>query len=387
MTHELLAPLDEAGLRRRGSLKWTEFPGEIGAFIAEMDFGLAPPVRQALETAVGDAMTSYLPSPVAARHAEAAAAWMRERYGWEVPAERVHHVADVVACFELAITHFSRPGAPVVVPTPAYMPFLYVPPELGREVIELPMVRSDERWVIDLEQLDRVLVDGSLLVLCNPGNPTGSVFTREELLAISEVVDRRGGRVFADEVHAPIILQPERRHVPYASVSRVAAGHSVTGTSAAKAWNIAGLKCAQFITSNDADEDLWQRACGRAGNAASVLGVIANTAAYTSGSRWLTQVLEQLRRNRDRLAELVAERLPGVRFAAAEGTYFGWLDFSELQLPGGPAQFFHERAGVALTDGAACGDGFAGWIRFNFAMPEPVLERAVERMARAIAEA
>ena len=387
MSHEMLPSLDEAELREHGSLKWTEFPGEVGAFIAEMDFGIAPPVRQALETAVGGAMTSYLPSPVAARHAEATAAWMRERYGWEVRPDRVHHVADVVACFELAIMHFSRPGAPVIVPTPAYMPFLYVPPELGREVIELPMVQSGDRWVIDLDLLDRVLVEGSLLVLCNPGNPTGSVFTRDELLAISEVVDRRGGRVFADEVHAPIILRPEVQHVPYASVSATAAEHSVTGTSAAKAWNIAGLKCAQFITSNDADEDLWQRACARASNAASVLGVIANTAAYTSGGRWLTQVLEQLRQNRDRLAELAAERLPGVRFAVAEGTYFLWMDFSGLRLPGGPARFFHERAGVALTDGAACGEGFDGWIRFNFAMPAPVLERAVDRMARAIAGA
>lgn len=390
MSHEMPPVFDEPELRARGSLKWTEFPGEIGAFIAEMDFGIAPPVRLALEAAIGGAMTSYLPSPVAARHAEATAAWMRERYDWSIEPEQVHHVADVIACLELALTRFSRPGTPVIVPTPAYMPFLELPRELGREVIELPMAQRAGRWVIDPDRLDQVFADGGaggLLILCNPANPTGTVFTRDELLAIAGAVERHGARVFADEVHAPLILQPGLRHVPYASVSDAAAAHTVTGTSAAKAWNIAGLKCGQFIVSNDADEALWQRECVRAENGASVLGVIANTAAYTSGARWLGGVLEQLRSNRDRLAELVAEKLPEVRFTVPEGTYFLWMDCGELRLPGGPADFFHKRAQVALTGGAACGQGFAESVRFNFAMPPAVLERAVERMAQAVSAA
>lgn len=382
-----LAPFfdaDEDELRARGSLKWTEFPDAVGAFIAEMDFGIAAPVRQALEAALDGSMTGYLPTPVAERHAEATAQWMRDRYGWDLSADRVHHVADVIACLELALTKFSDPSLPVVVPTPAYMPFLDVPREYGREVIEVPMSVVAGRWVLDPRALAAALAGGGLLILCNPANPTGTVYTRAELTEISEIVDRFGARVFADEVHSPLILEPGLVHVPYASVSAVAAGHSVTGTSAAKAWNIAGLKCAQFITSNDVDAEIWRNECTRSGNGASVLGVIANTAAYSSGARWLTEVVEQLRRNRDRSLVLLGELLPEVRCTSPEGTYFIWLDCSSLDLPGGPATFFRQRAGVVMTDGAACGEGFAESARLNCAMPLRVLERALLQMAEAV---
>lgn len=376
---------DETELRRRGSLKWTEFPGKTGAFIAEMDFGIAPPVRQAIDAALEASLTGYLPSAVARRLAEATVEWMRRSYGWSLRPEQVHHVADVIACLELAITHFSHAAAPVIVPTPAYTPFLALPRELGREVVELPMVVSNGRWVLDLDELERALQNrGGLLILCNPSNPVGTVYTRDELRQISEIVERHGGRVFADEVHSPLILDREAAHVPYASVSDVAAGHSVTGTSAAKAWNVAGLKCAQFIVTNSSDAETWQRSCVRAENGASVLGVIANTAAYSSGARWLDEVLEQLRVNRARALALFATLLPDAHVVAPAGTYFLWLDCADLQLPGGPTVFFRDHADVGCTDGAACGAGFAQSIRFNFAMPPAVLERSIERMAAAV---
>ncbi|MFT4231540.1 MAG: aminotransferase class I/II-fold pyridoxal phosphate-dependent enzyme [Leucobacter sp.] len=379
-------PLDEAGLRARGSLKWTEYPDAIGAFIAEMDFGIAPAVRRSLVEAAEAGMTSYLPAAVAARHAMAVSDWLRCRYGWAVPAERVRPVADVIACLELAILRFSAPDSPVIVPTPAYKPFLSVPRELGREVIEAPMSRASGRWLLEADVLERAFeAGGGLLILCNPANPVGTVYRRGELLEISRVVERHGGRVFADEVHAPLIMEPGLEHVPYASVSETAAGHAVTGTSAAKAWNIAGVKCAQFVLSNDADAETWQRHCLRAENGASVLGVVANTAAYSEGEEWLCGITEQLRENRGRLLDLLSDRLPEVRCIAPEGTYMAWLECGGLRLSGRPEEFFLERAGVALTGGAGCGAGWEECVRFNFAMPSAVLERAVDRMASAVA--
>jgi cysteine-S-conjugate beta-lyase len=371
-------------LRRRGGLKWSLYPEAIGSFVAEMDFGTAPAVTEALHAAVDIAAFGYLSPALLEGMSEAYAAWSRDRYGWAVPPERVRPLADVLAGLVAAIEHFSRPGSPVILPTPAYMPFLTLPPSLGREVIELPMARDGDRWGYDLDALDDAFrAGGHLLVLCNPHNPIGRVLEPAEMTAVAEVVERHGGRVFSDEIHAPLVY-PGHRHVPYASLDEVTAGHAITATSASKAWNLPGLKCAQLVLSNDADADLWARVGLHAEHGASTLGVVANTAAYTSGAGWLDDVLVYLDGNRRLLAELVAEHLPGVRYTPPEGTYLAWLDFRELGLPE-PGAFLLERAGVALTDGLLCGAAGEGAVRLNFATPRPVLTEVVERMGAALA--
>ncbi len=371
-------------LRRRGGLKWSLFPDAIGAFVAEMDFGTAPAVTEALHAAVDTAAFGYLPPALVQGMSEAYAAWSADRYGWTVPPERVRPVADVLAGLAAAIEHFSRPGSPVVLPTPAYMPFLTLPPALGREVIQVPMARDGDRYVYDLDALDAAFrAGGHLLVLCNPHNPIGRVLEPAEMTAVAEVVERHGGRVFSDEIHAPLVYEGHR-HVPYASLGEVPAGHAVSATSASKAWNLPGLKCAQLVLSNDADADLWARVGPHAEHGASTLGVVANTAAYTGGAGWLDDVLAYLDGNRRLLADLVAEHLPGVRYTPPEGTYLAWLDCRELDLAE-PGAFFLERAGVALTDGVLCGMAGTGFARLNVATPRPVLVQAVEQMGAALA--
>jgi cysteine-S-conjugate beta-lyase len=371
-------------LRAGGSLKWSLFPDAIGSFVAEMDFGTAPAVTKALHAAVDGAVFGYLPPALLQGMSEAYAAWSRDRYGWAVPPERVRPVADVLAGLAAAIEHFSRPGSPVLLPTPAYMPFLTLPPALGREVIEVPMARDGDRYVYDLDALDAGFREGGhLLVLCNPHNPIGRVLEPAEMTAVAEVVERHGGRVFSDEIHAPLVY-PGHRHVPYASLDEVLAGHAVTATSASKAWNLPGLKCAQLVLSNAADADRWARVGLHAEHGASNLGVVANTAAYTAGAGWLADVLAYLDGNRRLLAELLATHLPGVRYTPPEGTYLAWLDCRELDLAE-PGPFFLERAGVALTDGLLCGAAGRGYVRLNVATPRPVLTRAVEQMGAALA--
>jgi cystathionine beta-lyase len=372
-------------LRERGSLKWTKFDaGTIGAFVAEMDFGTAPPVRAALQAAVAAGSFGYLPPGPRAELAAACAHWQRRRYGWRVPPEQVYPVSDVLTAFELAMRHLARPGSPVILPTPAYMPFLTVPPFHGREIIEVPMARDAERYVLDLDGLDRAYrAGGHLLVLCNPANPVGRVLTAEELAGVAEVVDRHGGRVFADEVHAPLVY-PGHRHVPYASTSPAAAGHTVTALSASKAWDLPGLKCGQVILTNPEDVGIWERVAAIGSPAPSVLGVAASIAAYRSGEPWLDELVGYLDRNRRALAELLAEHLPEVGYGPPEGTYLAWLDCHGLGIDQrAPAGFFHREAGVAAVDGAECGEAGRGWLRLNFATPLPILRRAVTRMGHA----
>ena len=372
--------IDVGTLRRGGSVKWSMYPEAIGAFVAEMDFGTAPPVTAALHAAVDAAAFGYLPAGTVEHMSAAYAAWSRDRYGWAVDPVDVRPVADVVAGLRLAIEHFSAPGTPVVLPTPAYMPFVSVPPQLGREVIEVPL-SAGHRY--DLDALAAAFeAGGDLLILCNPHNPVGRVLTPAEMLAIAEVVDRYGARVFSDEIHAPLVFG-NARHVPYASLSPVTAAHTLTATSASKAWNLPGLKCAQVVLTSDADRETWAGIGPLAEHGAATLGVIANTAAYRSGGPWLAEVLSYLDGNRRLLGQLVADLLPGVVYTPPEGTYLGWLDFRATG-PADPAAYFLEKAGVAMTDGALCGEAGRGFGRFTFALPRPVLREAVERIAAAM---
>ncbi len=370
-------------LRAQGSMKWTAFPNTLGAWVAETDLGTAPAVTASLHAAVDAGQLGYLPRAVAAEHAAATSEWMRDRYDWEVPRSRVHHLADVISGLDVAIEHYSRAGSAVIVPTPAYMPFLTVPQRHGRTVVEVPLAEAGDRAVLDLDAIDRELaVGGGLVVLCNPLNPGGRVFERAELAALADVVERHGARVFADEVHAPIVFDGAR-HVPYASVSAAAAGHSITVTSASKAFNLPGVKAAQLILTNDADVEVWQKLGPMAGHGASILGVIANTAAYREGRDWLDATVAYYDENRRALRDLLAERLPEVGYRMPEGTYIAWLDVRRLALGDDPATTLRERAGLAVTDGRACGAAGAGHVRVILATPRPIVEQIVDALVRA----
>jgi cystathionine beta-lyase len=385
--HQDLTPvfdaLSEEGLRAAGSLKWTRYGPALGAFVAEMDFGTAPVVTEALTAAVAGSRFGYLTPEAAADMARACARWQADRYGWAVPPEWVTPLPDVLAGLQAAIEHFSPPGSPVVVPTPAYMPFLRVPGLLGRELIEVPMLRREGRLAYDLEGIARAFDEGArLFVHCNPHNPTGRVFTAAEQLELADVVDRAGARVFSDEIHAPLVL-PGAVHRPYASLTDVTAGHTVTATSASKAWNVPGLKAAQLILSAEADAEHWSRVGFLAGHGAATPGVLAATAAYTEGGPWLDAVLGYLDGNRRLLTDLLAQRIPDIGFDPPEGTYLAWLDCRALDLASPAGTFFLEQAGVALVDGGECGT--PGSVRLNFATSRPLLTRLVERMAAALA--
>lgn len=376
--------ITETELRGAGSVKWTRFPDTIGTFIAEMDFGVAPVISEAIRGALDAGLTGYPPQPMAEALQAATAGWYADHFGWQIAPADVRLVSDVIAAYEFAITTYTKPGGAVIVPTPAYMPFLDVPLRHGRRVIEVPSVEIDGRWRMDLDAVAAAFADGAeLLVLCNPHNPLGTVATRDELLQIADVVSDAGGRVFSDEIHAPLVYAPAT-HIPYASVSDAAAAHTLTATSASKAWNLAGFKCAQLILSNDETRAAWEADGGWAGHGTATIGMIAQLAAYTAGKPWLDEVTAYLDGNRRELAELVAEHLPGVRVTVPEGTYIALLDFRATGLTGDLGQWFRDNAGVAMTDGAACGQAAIGYTRFVFATPRPIMREAILRIARAL---
>ncbi|MFD1722684.1 MalY/PatB family protein [Amnibacterium endophyticum] len=372
-------------LRRRGSAKWTAFPGAIGAFVAETDFGLAPVIQEVLRDAIADGRLGYLPQSVVRDLQLATAGFVEDRYGWSVPPEHVRPVGDVLTGLDVFLKQWTDLARPAIVPTPAYMPFLRLPQAVGKPIVEVPSPVVDGRYELDLDGIAAAFEAGAdTLILCNPWNPTGRVLTREELLAVAEVVSAHGGRVYSDEIHAPIVF-PGHSHVPYASVSEAAAAHTVTAVSASKAFNLPGLKCAQLLFTSDDDAERWDRQAGFAAHGAGILGVLANTAAYTDGGPWLDQVLAYLDEGRRLVERRLAERLPQVGFRAPEGTYIGWLDVTALDLGEQASTAVVERTGVALTDGLACGAAGAGHLRLIMATPHPVLDEIVDRLAGAYA--
>jgi cystathionine beta-lyase len=372
-------------LRARGSVKWSApGPGGFGAAVAEMDFGAAPAILDALAGLSADANFGYLPPFLAEELSEACAEFTKRRYGWDVDPALIHHVPDVIKALEIAITRFSRPGSPVILPTPAYMPFLSVPASLGREIIQVPMRGDRGFFTLDLDGISAAFrAGGHLLIFCNPYNPLGRVFTRPELTELSAVVERHGGRVFADEIHGPLVY-PGARHIPYASTSDLAASHALTATSASKGWNLPGLKCAQVILTNEPDRQRWDEMGAFAAHGASNPGVVANIAAYRHGEAWLDEILGYLDESRRLLAGLLGRHLPEIGYRPPDGTYLAWFDCAAMDLPGSPGELVTSRAQLTVVDGPAFGAGGAGSFRFNFATPQPILTEMVERIAAAL---
>ncbi|HEX7355736.1 MAG TPA: aminotransferase class I/II-fold pyridoxal phosphate-dependent enzyme [Mycobacteriales bacterium] len=374
-----------ASLRRRGSVKWRRYPEDVLAlWVAEMDFPAPPPVQAAVVDAVARQEYGY---PVSDRESDlpaAVAAWEEERYGWRVDPARVHVLPDVLKGVELAVERYSPTDSAVILITPAYMPFFDVPRVTRRPSIEVPTLVEDGVRRLDIAGIDAAFArGGGTVVLCHPYNPVGRSFSADELTSLCEVVDRHGGRVVSDEVHAPLTYAGDR-HVPYASISPVAAGHTLTLVSASKAWNLPGLKCAQAIVSSDVDEERWRSLPPLKTHGASTLGIRANVAAFREGGAWLDDAVAFLDGNRRLLADLLAEHLPGVRYTVPEATYLAWLDCRALDLPVEASEFFLTRARVATNPGPAFGTDGAGHVRLNFATSREILERAVAAMGAVV---
>ncbi|GGT16036.1 MalY/PatB family protein [Streptomyces purpureus] len=381
-------PLDLAALS--GGLPSTDgpqpllsakYPSAIGAWVAEMAYAVARPIHTALEREMGAGTLGYNDPVSIGRARESVVRRMGDTYGWTVRPESIGFVSDIVTGFGAVLRHFLPQASTIVVPTPAYTPFLTVPRLFGHQVAEVPGLIGETGHRMDLAGIEAALSRGArMVVLCNPHNPTGRVFSAEELSDLVALVDAYGARVFSDEVHAPLTLT-DAPHLPYAGLGEIAAGHTITATSASKGWNTAGLKCAQLIFSAPADLRLWQGIADFYLRSVSRLGVAALCAAYDEpeSQQWLTTVRDRLARNNALVGETLAERLPQVLPYPAEATYLAWLDCRRLGVDE-PAAFFREHAGLAMSDGTEF--SAPGHLRLNFALPEGVLHRALSALVR-----
>jgi cystathionine beta-lyase len=376
-----LTELSLDDLRRRRSAKWAKYPEDVlPAWVAEMDFPLAEPVARALAEAVANGDTGYA-SPAELGLGEAFAEFAAARHDWRVDPAAVSPAPDVVSAIAALLATLASPGDRVVINTPVYHPFFSVIEELGLELVEAPLRKGE----LDVEGIERCFAEGAVaLILCSPHNPTGGVPGREQLGAIADAAAHHGAWVLADEIHAPLTL-PGAEHVPFLTVNEAAAERGIALCSASKAFNVAGLGCAQIVTASPAAAELVARLpvgathCGH-------LGAIAAVAAYRDGGPWLDDVIAVLDHNRQLLADLLAERLPQVGYDPPRAGYLAWLDLRQLDLGEDPAEPILVRGKLALSSGPTFGPQGAGFARLNFGTSPALLNEAVERLARGAVE-
>jgi cystathionine beta-lyase len=379
-----LTALPIEALRARHSVKWRQYdPDVLPLFVAEMDTPLAPAIAETLIAAIERGDTGYAHP---GRLREAFAGFAQRHYGWSADPAQMVVVPDAIRGISEALKLVSSPGAGVVVNTPVYAPFFIMIPAAGRRLVESPLRREPTgEYRYDLEALDRDLAaDGvEVLLLCNPHNPTGVVLAPAELDAIADMAQRHRVRLLVDEIHAPLTY-PGQRHTTFATVPAEAAADSIIFASASKAFNLPCLKASLVIAGG---EPAWARLAEmpiEVTFGTGLLGVMAGEVAFEACDDWLAALVRGLDHNRRLLADLLAERLPGVGYIPPQATYLAWLDLSALDLGDDPSEPLLERGRVALASGPTFGTQGNGHARLNLATSPTILTEAVRRMAASL---
>ncbi len=369
--------------RTTDSIKWRRYGEAIPMWVADMDFAAPEAVIQALHARVDHGVFGYPDEPPMLR--ETICTWLQRRFGWTVSSDAFVFASGVVSAFNVACRAFCASGDGVLVQAPVYPHIRTAPANFNLSCDEMELTQdSSGRYTVDYSCMANTITDRTrLFLLCNPHNPTGRAFTRDELIDMADICLRRGLTICSDEIHCDLIFEPHQ-HLPIASLDAEIARHTITLMAPSKTFNLPGLGSAFAIIE---DPDLRQRfrmASRDIVPHTNVLGYTAALAAYTEGEPWLEACIAYLRQNRDTLMQFVAERLSGVFMALPEATYLAWLDFRAAGLGEDPQQFFLKHAGVALKEAAAFGPGSEGFARLNFGCPRSTLFEALERMECAL---
>jgi cystathionine beta-lyase len=382
-----LDDLDVSLLRQRSGEKWSLYSEDVlPLWVADMDFPVAAPIQRRIQRCLDLGDLGYPMHPRPTRLPSIFAQRAHERFGWSVAAPDVELITDVVQGLYVALHQFTEEGEGVVIQTPIYPPFLIAVREMRRRLVENPLVVADGGYAVDLDGLREAIDERTrIILLCNPHNPCGRAFRREEIEGIAEVALDRDLVVVSDEIHADLVFSGSC-HIPFASLSPEVEARTITLTSASKPFNIAGLRCAVAVFGSAELRERFGGCPRHLRGGLGGLGVAATEAAWRHSQPWLDEVLAYLEANRELVAEFIAARLPGVCHFPPQATYLAWLDCRELGLEPSPYEFFLSRAKVALSDGAEFGSPGRGFVRLNFATSRRILSQALERMAEALAD-
>lgn len=372
------------------SVKWDYLDRVFGnkevlpLWVADMDFEIPQPVVDAVVKRAQHGIYGYTEKP--ASFYASMTNWMDKRHGWSIKREWIAVCPGVVPALCFSILSFTEPGDKVLLQSPVYHPFFSSIEENGRVVVNNRLKQENGRYEMDFEDLEAKLGSGvKIMLLCNPHNPVGRVWSREELQKVGELCARYDVMIISDEIHCDLVYSGFT-HIPAASVSEELAQRTVTCIAPSKTFNIAGLSTSAVVIPNNAIRNKFKGTMKRLGiEMSNLFGITALEAAYAQGEEWLDQVLAYLEDNLDFLVDYISSSIPQIKVSKPQGTYLAWLDCRELGMSQKDlVDFFINKAGVGLNDGAAFGEDGEGFMRINIACPRSLLAEALKRMEQAV---
>ncbi|MGQ7845561.1 MalY/PatB family protein [Granulosicoccus sp. 3-233] len=363
------------------SLKWDRYKGRdiLPFWVADMDFEVAPPIQQALEERLQHPVYGYTVPPEGM--ADAVIAHLQNEHDWQVDPDWIVWLPGVVPGLAVCCRAFCPDGDEIVVNPPIYHHF-YDSHDLERQsVVRVPLHKVDGRWTYDMPAMEAAFNDKTrLMMMCSPHNPTGTVFTREELNALADLCRRHDVIMVSDEIHSDLVIDPGARHYPTAKACPSMADAMVTLMSGSKTWNIAGLNCSFAIISNPTLRERFRSVSQSIVSPVPPLAYTATLAAYRDGGPWRQELLDYLAGNFDCIRSDLAE-VQGLTVEPIQATYLAWIDATGLGLE--DTQGFFEEHGVGLSGGEQFGQ--SQYLRMNFACPRESLRAGLDRMKAAVA--
>ena len=382
--------------RRSNSWKWAGArqmlaPDEASAdplpmWIADMDFRSPQPVIDALHEAVDHGIFGY-PHGATDSYLNAVVGWQARRFGWDVPREWVLQTSGIITTLKTAIQAFSAPGDSVLIQPPVYAHFHDDVLLNGRRLTTAPLVRTESGYRFDAGALEAAIrPDTKLFILSHPHNPTGNVWSEDELRTMGEICARNGIIVIADEIHQDLIINPGKRHIPFASLGDEFAQNSVTCTAPSKTFNLPGLQSANVIVPNRRlRAELARQYDRNVFPLVNVLGMVAAEAAYTHGEPWLEELLTYLRGNHARFAEAINSTVREVKVLPVDSLYLAWMDCRGLGMDAADLEkFMLTKARLWLDPGQKFGLEGHGYMRVNLACPRATVDDAISRLHAAV---
>ena len=356
----------------------------IPMWIADMDFRTAQPIIDAAKKKAEEGIWGYTSRP--ASYYEAVCGWQKRRNGWEIDKSMISFALGVVPAMSSMVNVFTKPDEKVLIQTPVYSEFYDVTESWGRQVIESPLQEKDGEWCIDWEDFEKKVAEAKLFFLCNPHNPLGIVWTREQLTRMCEICIRNHVLIVSDEIHSDLIFHG-KKHIPTATLSPDIASHVIACTSGTKTFNLAGIQAAAIIFPNQelkaVYDKFWVNLDIHRNNSFS--SVIMETA-FNEGEEWLEQLLEYISGNFDFIHEYCKEHIPQIKPNLPDATYLVWLDCRDLGMTNEELrEFMIHKAGLGLNEGWAFGRSLSGYMRLNAACPRSVIEKALKQLETAVA--
>ena len=377
-----------AELHKRHSEKWRGFPSDVLPLpVAEMDFEIAAPIQEVMIEMIKNSDLGYLGAIPEA--GTAFAAFAERRWKWKLEPTDVHLATDVGVAAVEVLRVLVAPGDKVLVNSPIYTNFFNWNDEAKSHRIDVPFIYHPERssdrnpWDLDWDGIEKAYSSGiKVHMICNPHNPLGRVYSADELDRFISLAHKHHVKIISDEIHAPLVLAP---HTFTPLLSRPGAAEvAVTITAASKAWNIAGTKAAMIISQSETVREILKKMPMAVHYRASILGGFALATAFDKGEPWLNAAVEKIGSNAKFLQNILAAKIPAIRFSPPHSSYLAWLDCSALGLGDDPAKVFLEKGKVAFVAGHFYGETGRNFIRFNFATSEEIISNAIDRMVRSL---